>query len=118
MVTRNNPFNAVKMTRSIRDAFSEQIKDRTFDEERKAREREIEGILDGRRDQNMPEITAIMQKVRSGRWVGAARIEVARWLETRMRREQRWKEKALRRIPLRIATISVPCSSSAGWTAS
>ena len=82
-------------------------------EERKAREREkrrallspiereIEEILDGRRDKNMPEITAIMQEVRSGRWAGAARVEVARWLEIRMRREQRWKERSRAKNPVR-----------------
>lgn len=64
-------------------------------------EREIEEILDGRQDKNMPEITAIMQEVRSGRWAGAARIEVARWLETRMRREQRWKERSGAKNPAR-----------------
>lgn len=57
-------------------------------------EREIEELLANRPDRNAPETTVIIQEVRSGRWAGDAKVEVAAWLQHRMQRERRWKEQS------------------------
>ena len=57
-------------------------------------EREIEELLVKRSDRNAPEVIAIIQEVRSERWEGDAKIEVAAWLQDRMQRERRWKEQS------------------------
>ena len=62
-------------------------------------EREIEKILDRRQDTNMSDIIVVMQHVRGDRWNGATKLEVAAWLQRRMRREQRWKEHSGRKNP-------------------
>ena len=62
-------------------------------------EREIESIVRDRQDKNMSEIIAVMQEVRDGRWDAAAKIEVARWLENRMKNETRWKEASMKKKP-------------------
>jgi len=62
-------------------------------------EREIEEVIDSRKDPNLSDINAVMQAVESGRWAGAARLEVARWLRARMENENRWKEVSQRRNP-------------------
>lgn len=62
-------------------------------------EREIEGILDSRQDKSMSEVVLIIQEVRSGRWAGNAKIAVAAWLQNRMQREQRWKERSRAKNP-------------------
>ena len=64
-----------------------------------ATEREIEEVIDSRQDRSMPEIVAIMQAVESGRWAGAARLEAAEWLKSRMKKEKRWKEASRKRNP-------------------
>ena len=64
-----------------------------------ATEREIEEVIDNRQDRTMPEIVAIMQAVESGRWAGAARLEAAEWLKSRMKKEKRWKEASRKRNP-------------------
>ena len=53
-------------------------------------EQEIEKIIDTRNDKNMAEITAIMQEAERDRWTGEAKIEVAEWLEKRMKQDGRW----------------------------
>lgn len=62
-------------------------------------EREIEEVIDNRHDRNMPEIIAVMQAVESGRWAGAAKLEVAQWLRVRMKNENRWKEVSRKKSP-------------------
>ena len=62
-------------------------------------EREIESIVRDRQDKNMSEIIAVMQAVRDGRWDDAAKIEVARWLENKMKNETRWKETSTKKKP-------------------
>ena len=64
-------------------------------------EREIEEVIDNRRDRNMPEVAVVMQAVESGRWADVARIEVARWLMIRMKEEKRWKETSRKKNPAR-----------------
>ena len=61
--------------------------------------REIEETLDSRQNKNVPEISAIIQEVRSNRWTGMAKVEVARWLESRMKHERRWKEQSGKKNP-------------------
>ena len=62
-------------------------------------EREIEEIIANRHDRNMSEIIAVMQVVESGRWTGAARLEVAQWLRARMEKENSWKEVSRKKNP-------------------
>ncbi len=62
-------------------------------------EREIEELLNTRRDRNVPEITAIIQAVKSGRWTGDAKIEAARCLKDRMTRAKKWKETSRKKQP-------------------
>ena len=57
-------------------------------------ERQIEEILENRQDTSTREVIVIIQEVRSGRWGGAAKVEVAAWLQRRMQRERRWKEQS------------------------
>ena len=64
-------------------------------------EREIEEVIDSRKDRNLSDIIAVMQAVESGRWVGTARLEVARWLRARMEYENRWKEVSQKKNPAR-----------------
>ena len=63
--------------------------------------REIEEIIESRRDKNMPEVTAIVKEVQRGRWVGDAKMEVATWLEARMKKERRWRETSKKKKPAR-----------------
>ena len=62
-------------------------------------EREIEEIIANRQDRNMSEIIAVMQAVESGRWAGAARLEVAQWLRARMEKEKSWREVSRKKNP-------------------
>ena len=62
-------------------------------------EREIEELLNERKDRDMPEITAVIQAIESGRWTGEARTEAARWLENRMKGARRWKETSQKKQP-------------------
>ncbi len=64
-------------------------------------EREIEEVIDSRKDPNLSDIIAVMQAVESGRWVGAAKLEVAQWLRARMEYENRWKEVSQKKNPAR-----------------
>lgn len=57
-------------------------------------EREIEGILDRRKDKSTPKTVAVMHEVEQGRWAGQAKHEVAQWLRKRMRRDKKWKERS------------------------
>ena len=57
-------------------------------------DREIEEILDGRPNKNEPEVATIFQSVDEGRWRGADRAHVARWLERRMKAAKQWKERS------------------------
>ena len=62
-------------------------------------EREIEEVIDNRRDRDMSEIIAVVQAVESGRWAGAARLEVAQWLRARMEKEKSWREVSRKKNP-------------------
>ena len=62
-------------------------------------EREIEEVIDNRQDRNMSETIAVMQAVESGRWDGAARLEVAQWLRARMEKENSWREVSRKKNP-------------------
>ena len=100
-------------TTSLRDQLRKRKEDleTSMQAERAAKEREerlatlsptegdIEELLNERQDKNMPEITAIIQAVESGRWAGDAMIEAARWLENRMKAEKRWKETSRKKQP-------------------
>lgn len=57
-------------------------------------EREIEELLVNRQDRHAAEVVVIIQEVRSGRWAGDAKVEVAAWLQDRMQRDRRWKEQS------------------------
>ena len=47
----------------------------------------------------MSEIIAVVQAVESGRWAGAARLEVAQWLRARMEKEKSWREVSRKKNP-------------------
>lgn len=54
-------------------------------------EREILEILAKKPDKGMPDHTVIINQVKSGRWEGKEKVEVARWLKRKMEEEKRWK---------------------------
>ena len=62
-------------------------------------DREIQAVLDARRDTNLAEIIAIIQAVEADRWEGKDKIEVARRLEARMRESKQWKEESAKKRP-------------------
>ena len=62
-------------------------------------EREIDTAIRDRQDKNMSEIRAITQAIQGGRWEGDAKIEAAKWLESKMRNEKRWKETSTKKRP-------------------
>lgn len=62
-------------------------------------ERQITEFLDRRKDKNTAEYVAILQAVERGKWTGEDKIEAAKWLETTMHRERRWKEKSGKKNP-------------------
>ena len=62
-------------------------------------EREITEILDSGQNKNTADYIVILQAVERGRWTGEDKIEVAKWLETAMNREGRWKEESRRKNP-------------------
>ncbi len=62
-------------------------------------ERTIQESLDQRTNQNEPKISSIIRAMKDGSWTGEEKIEVARWLETEMRREKRWKESSQKKKP-------------------
>ena len=64
-------------------------------------DREIEQFLAERQDKGMPETTAILQALKSDRWTGSERLEVARRLKARMQDAGVWKETSQARKPER-----------------
>ena len=100
---------AADLTRRLRDQDIEAEERRRTEREAGEREtrlaaltpteREIEEIIDNRQDRNLSEIIAVMQAVESGRWTGAAKIEVAEWLRARMKQENCWKELSRKKNP-------------------
>ena len=62
-------------------------------------EREIETAIRDRQDKNMSEIRAVTRAIQGGRWEGDAKIEAAKWLESKMRNEKRWKETSTKKKP-------------------
>ena len=55
-------------------------------------EREIENLIAGRPNKSEPAFIFITGQVQCDRWAGDAKLEVAAWLESTMKREDRWKE--------------------------
>ena len=64
-------------------------------------EREIEEMLESRTDKSMSESVAIWQEVEADRWSGEDKIEVVRWLRSKMGDERRWKETSRKKNPAR-----------------
>ena len=62
-------------------------------------EREIEEILECRPNKNEPDVATIIRMVSEERWSGAARNQVAKWLEHRMKATKRWKETSAAKNP-------------------
>ena len=62
-------------------------------------ERDIEEILKSRPNQNEPDITAILRAARNGRWEDGDRVEVAMWLERRMKSAGQWTELSRKKNP-------------------
>ena len=68
-------------------------------------EREIADLLEARPNQNESEIVAVFGAIGEGRWSGEERIEVASWLERRMKtsndKNLKWREESGARNPER-----------------
>lgn len=64
-------------------------------------EREIEKLLAERTDKGMPETTAILQALKSDRWTGDKRLQVAERLKARMQDTGVWKETSQAKKPER-----------------
>lgn len=62
-------------------------------------EREIEQVLEGRQNKNMPEHTAILNEIKNNRWEGNDKAEVARWVRENMKKNKRWKETSQAKRP-------------------
>ena len=57
-------------------------------------EREIEELIAGRPNRTEPAFIFILGHLQRDRWAGDAKIEVAGWLATKMKRESRWKDQS------------------------
>jgi len=62
-------------------------------------ERSIREFLDQRQDKNQPEISAVINAVKQGRWQGEEKVQVARWLEMTLQAKKRWKEQSHAKKP-------------------
>lgn len=62
-------------------------------------DREIEEILEGRSNQNEPEITTIFRMAEGGHWSGSDKTRAAEWLERSMRSSKQWRETSGRKNP-------------------
>lgn len=60
-------------------------------------ERDIEAAIRDRQEKGMTAINAVIRAVLDGRWKDAEKIEVAKWLEAKMKAMKRWKETSERR---------------------
>ena len=85
-------------TAKLRKRFDRTVREQEerIDRERKLAslspvEQEIEELIHGRRDPDMPEITAIYKAIQGGRWSGEEKIKAARWLKSRMQGQKKWK---------------------------
>lgn len=62
-------------------------------------EREVDTVIRNRQHRDMTEIAAVIRAVRDGRWSGDEKIEVAKWLENKMREGKCWKETSAKKRP-------------------
>lgn len=85
------------------DQQKEAARRRREDERRRAAlspiEQEIERILADRKHDGVPRTTAIFQEIVRGRWKSDDKKAAARWLETAMRAEKRWKVTSQKKRP-------------------
>ena len=84
----------------------EQVEAKAKEEEEEERlaalspvERRIDSITRSKPDKTMRDVVAVIQEVKSGVWDGDDKIEAARWLEKKMKREKRWKEVSGKKNP-------------------
>ena len=61
-------------------------------------ERSIQEVLDTRRG-NEEEIVTILNAVKSGKWDGDEKIDVAKWLKSKMRDKKEWREQSNKKNP-------------------
>ena len=64
-------------------------------------EREIAEFLDERTDRNTPEIPALLNALKRGRWSGETKVAVAGHLRSLMRQARKWREKTEKKNPLK-----------------
>ncbi len=62
-------------------------------------ERSIREFLDARTDKNQPEVSALMQGLKTSRWSGDEKREVARQVRAIMQAAKKWKEKSEKKNP-------------------
>ncbi len=62
-------------------------------------ERSVREFLDGRTDKHQPELKALMEGLKTGRWSGEEKCAVARDLKARMQAVKKWKEKSEKKKP-------------------
>lgn len=64
-------------------------------------EREIESVIRDRKEKSMSGVSAVIQAARGDRWTGAEKVEVARWLEKKLKEQKTWKETSGKRNVLK-----------------
>ncbi len=91
----------IERERDKRAQAEKKIKEQ--EEERLAKltptEREIDAVIRDRQDKNMTDIAAVIRAARDGRWDGDMKMEVAKWLENKMREEKCWRETSAKKRP-------------------
>ncbi|MDE0446263.1 MAG: type III-B CRISPR module RAMP protein Cmr6 [Spirochaetaceae bacterium] len=68
-------------------------------------EREIEELIAVRPNKSESAFIFIMGHMQRNRWTGDAKVEAATWLETTMKRENRWKERSGAKNPAKDRTL-------------
>ncbi len=61
--------------------------------------RDIEEVLEGRQNKNMPEHTAVLIEIKNNRWEGNDKVEAAKWVRDKMREIKKWKETSQAKRP-------------------
>ena len=62
-------------------------------------ERAIREFLDGRKDKNQAELSALLGGLKLGTWSGELKTEIARHVQTLMRSAKKWKERSEKKNP-------------------
>lgn len=63
--------------------------------------RDIEEVLEGRQNKNMPEHTAVLNEIKKDRWEDDDKVEAAKWVMDKMKEKKKWKETSQAKRPER-----------------